>query len=226
MLALVTAAEKEMQAALGKFDAPHVREGEIVSWSHKGRDWLLAVAGVGPINAGITAGRLLERGAKGMVNAGIAGSFDTKRLPTQSVCAVRCETWPDFGLATADGVDPEGIRFSQAERNGVSVTNRVCMDPVAAAREMGLTLPWLETASSLTVSASTGTPELAERLKNEFDADLENMEGFALALACFRAGVPFLEIRTVSNRVGSREGWDFGGALTALKVACAAIVAA
>lgn len=226
MLALVTAAEKEMRAALGKFDAPAVAEGDIVEWSHKGRSWLLAVCGIGPINAGIMAGRLMERGVKGVVNAGIAGSFDTKRLPTQAVCAIRCETWPDYGLATDEGVDPEGIGFAQASRDGVSVTNRICMDPVGAARDMGLTLPWLETASSLTVSASTGTAEQAQRLKNAFDADLENMEGFALALACFRASIPFLEIRTVSNRVGSREGWDFGGALTALKVACAAIVAA
>jgi futalosine hydrolase len=227
MLGLIVSTEKELRAALGKFDdAPGVAEGDMESWTCNGREWLVAVSGVGPVNAGIMAGRLIERGVSGVVNAGLAGSFDTGRLPTQSVCAVRCETWPEYGLATADGVDPEGIGFPLATVDGRSVGNRICMDPVRAAGDMGLSLPWLETASSLTVSAATGTPDGAQGLKTTFDADLENMEGFAVALACVRAGLPFLEIRTVSNRVGSREGWDIGGAFTALKVACGALLAA
>lgn len=225
MIALVSSVDKELRAALAKFDAPVPGEGEILEWRQGERSWLLAVSGVGPVNAGIMAGRLLERGITGMLNVGIAGSFDMKRLPMQSVCAVRCETWPDYGLAGSDGIDPDGLGFPLASMEGKAVGNRICMDPVRAAGDMGLTLPWIETASSLTVSAATGSEERALALKKEFDADLENMEGFAMALACARLGLPFLEIRTVSNRVGSREGWDVGGAFTALKVACGALLA-
>jgi futalosine hydrolase len=44
------------------------------------------------------------------------------------------------------------------------------------------------------------------------------MEGFSLALACLQAGIPFLELRTISNLVGSRkpEHWKLDDALQAL----------
>ncbi len=47
------------------------------------------------------------------------------------------------------------------------------------------------------------------------------MEGFAAAYAAMQAGLPFLEVRTVSNMVGSRdsEDWDIKGALKALGTA-------
>jgi futalosine hydrolase len=41
------------------------------------------------------------------------------------------------------------------------------------------------------------------------------MEGFALAWPCLKYGIPFAEVRCVSNVVGSRqkEDWDIRGAL-------------
>ena len=53
------------------------------------------------------------------------------------------------------------------------------------------------------------------------------MEGFALALACALAGTPFLELRTVSNRVGARppRDWDLAGALAGLARTAAQLLA-
>jgi len=47
------------------------------------------------------------------------------------------------------------------------------------------------------------------------------MEGFALGLVAAKSGIPFLEIRSVSNAVGSRQkkDWDFPAAFRALKEA-------
>jgi len=44
------------------------------------------------------------------------------------------------------------------------------------------------------------------------------MEGFGVALAAWQAGVPFLEVRAISNQVGerSKHNWRIGPALTAL----------
>ena len=55
-------------------------------------------------------------------------------------------------------------------------------------------------------------------MANRYRAELENMEGFAVAYACARAGVPCVEIRAVSNKVGPRaaDEKDFPGALAAL----------
>lgn len=46
---------------------------------------------------------------------------------------------------------------------------------------------------------------------------IENMEGAAFFYACLQCGVPFLELRAVSNRVGDPfPEWDVRGAVTAL----------
>ena len=44
------------------------------------------------------------------------------------------------------------------------------------------------------------------------------MEGFGVATACALAGVPFAEVRAISNAVGPRDrgAWRIGEALAAL----------
>jgi futalosine hydrolase len=50
------------------------------------------------------------------------------------------------------------------------------------------------------------------------DAVAEGMEGFGVATAAVDAGVPFGEVRTISNLVGPRDraGWRIPDALAAL----------
>lgn len=71
---------------------------------------------------------------------------------------------------------------------------------------------------SLTVAGVSASFVRARDLWNRYHAELENMEGFAVAYACARAGLPCVEIRSVSNKVGPRtkEEKDFPGALQAL----------
>ncbi|MNI97933.1 Futalosine hydrolase [compost metagenome] len=48
------------------------------------------------------------------------------------------------------------------------------------------------------------------------------MEGFGVAVAARRLGLPVLEIRAISNAIGprQRELWKIGDALQALELAC------
>ncbi|MCU4747380.1 futalosine hydrolase [Streptomyces sp. G-5] len=82
-------------------------------------------------------------------------------------------------------------------------------------------------APVLTVSTATGTAaRAAELVRRHPGAAAEAMEGFGVAEAAARAGVPVLEIRTVSNAVGPRDraAWRIGEALTALTEAFARMV--
>ena len=61
--------------------------------------------------------------------------------------------------------------------------------------------------------------EATGRMRREiFDADFESMEGAAFMYACRVAGVPFAQVRAVSNRVErrNRAGWDLVGAVQRL----------
>lgn len=221
MICVVTATSKEMKSAFGFAGAPAVAQGETVEFELNGRKLLLAVSGVGLVNTAMTAGRLLEtEGLTGVVNLGIAGAYDVEEFPLGTAAYVWQETWPEYGLLDEDGrVDPKAIGFPQGEVGGRQVWNRVLLNPVNDAESMGLTMPEKAgRASSVSVSGVTGAADRAGWLKTAYNGDIENMEGFALAFATMQKGLPFLEVRTISNLVGSRyeEDWDLKGALSAL----------
>lgn len=190
-----------------------------------GRDVLLVVTGVGPVNAALEMGLALggRRDISGVLNLGVAGSFDALAAPLGAPVAATREIWPEYGLADEMGwVDARGIGFPQLEdpgNPGGHIWDAVVLDPGQAAQAMGLNLPpaWTEGAS-LTVAGVTGTPGRALAMRERTKALTENMEGFPLALACRMRGLPFLEIRTVSNLVGERDQsmWRMREALTGL----------
>lgn len=224
-IAIVTATVREMRAALGSAGPlPALERGSIVPWKHPlkrgGDDHLLVVTGLGLLNSALVLGRALERSSvSGVLNIGVAGSFDLDRLPMLSPCVVNREIWPEYGLLGQDGLDPRGLGFALGHARGREIWDHIDLSPGDSAREMGLELPdKLPTATSLTVSGVTGTRDRAEELAQRYVADIENMEGFALAYACELAGLPFVELRVVSNLVGSREKehWNLSGALKKL----------
>lgn len=121
------------------------------------------------------------------------------------------------GLAGATGLDPGalvvGTEAVYADiAAAIAVVSRVEPDQalVAIAKEA------LPEAAALPIvtSASVG------RLRGSEPQGLlvEAMEGFGVLRACGVAGVPALEVRAVSNRLGEedRERWEIGRGLDAL----------
>ncbi len=71
----------------------------------------------------------------------------------------------------------------------------------------------------LTVSTATGTRATADELATRFpEALAEAMEGFGAATAARALGLPFAEVRAISNLVGPRDkgSWRLAEALAAL----------
>ena len=192
-LLLALATEQECRAACpGLTTCPP--EHELAPYRLAGREILLCITGVGPINASIAMGRALaQRGDISTVwNIGLAGSFDLALAPLGSVWLVREEIYPEYGLvADMPGADARALGFAQY----ADVWDRLPL-PVA-----GDALPQ---AASLTVAGVTNSPVRAAALYARYKSLLENMEGFAVALACLRAGIACHEARVVSNLVGSR----------------------
>lgn len=231
MIALCFATPREMEAALAPLcPPPHLGRGghATVELPGPGKTRVL-VTGISPVNAGLSLGLFLGRhpDTTGVVNLGVAGSFDPETLPLRAVALPLRETWPEVGLHDGEAADPRGIGIALAEQQGRRVWDTVEINPAGAAKAMGLALdPAWPQAPSLTVAGASATLERAASLYARHAALLENMEGFALALACLRCGLPFLEVRTVSNRVGSRppRDWDLDGALAALGAALAKLL--
>ena len=235
-LLLVFAAREELGAVFPNAVSPDVvdwPEHEPVSCALEGRSCTVCLTGVGPVNAAVGVGRALalrpDVGA--VVQVGLAGSFDLARAPLGSVWRVQREVWPEYGLAGSAGVDARALGFPQWTGSRGTVWDSLSLpDPLAAgpeasektsggwAAQAGLHCD-LPATTAITVAGVTGTPERAARLCSRYGALLENMEGFAVALACARRGIPLLEVRVVSNLVGSRapEHRAFGTALERMR---------
>lgn len=229
---LSVATAKEYKAAFAPLGAPTPPEpGEAVFWRRGGREFLVVVTGVGPVAAALSLGLALGRHAAidlaGVVNCGIAGSFDLTAAPLGGLVVATAEVFPEYGLRGECGTDARALAFPQLRIGGQPVFDRLPLDPEAAIRAMGLPRP--ESAARgtcVTVAGVTATTGRAEILARKYAAMAESMEGFAGALATAAAGLPFLELRTISNRVGARPpmDWDLAGALAALGRATACLL--
>ena len=171
-------------------------EKELSFWKPR-HDVELLVTGVGPVEAACSVTRALaQQRYRLLVNAGLGGAIDGAAEIGDGV-AVSDEV---LELGLEDGrpiVLPEGH----------GVVDRVHSDIrlVAAVANRGCRV-----VRGITVSRVTSSEETAERIAR-LGAGVESMEGFAALRAAQLAGVPAIELRGISNRVGSREqsGWSF-----------------
>lgn len=168
------------------------------------------VCGVGPAAAAAaTARTIAENSHMGraydvVVNAGICGAFRGKArigdllIATDSVAA-------ELGVALP-------WRFQPIDEIGFG-TNRIGCNTVLTVAVEGVR------GEILTLASITGSDGLAANLAHRHpDAIGEAMEGFGVATAAQQAGLPFAEIRAVSNYIGDRdvESWDWAAALKTL----------
>jgi futalosine hydrolase len=181
------------------------------------------VIGFGPVSAAARTASLIARLAPPrVILLGIAGSFDTTRRPIES-----CWT---FSSVILDGVGAgEGEGFLARSALGIPqwpsaadappiqraassppIEDRLALAPHAELPDAGLLL---------TVCAASASAAQARRRSERFDGvAAEDMEGFAVALACAQAGVACSIVRAISNAAGDRDHgkWSVAAALSAL----------
>jgi futalosine hydrolase len=175
----------------------------------------VCVGGVGPVAAAAATARALD-GADLVLCAGIGGGFAPLRPGDIAVAADI--VFADLGAETPDGFVPLSALGLGDEHHRVT--------PKLAVELVDRTGGHLGTV--LTVATVTGTAATCERLRDRFpDAVAEGMEGAGVAAAAAAAGVPFGELRAISNLVGPRDrsAWQLPLALEALGKAVAAAVA-
>ncbi|MBO4159978.1 futalosine hydrolase [Micromonospora antibiotica] len=184
--------------------------------------------GVGPAVAGAATARLLAlaeaagRPYRAVVSAGIAGGF-ADRAPVGATVLASRSVAADLGAESPTGFIPVDELGMPPELLGGGPT--IDTDP-ALLGALRAALPAAVVGAVLTVSTVTGTATSTTALADRHpDAVAEAMEGYAVAVAAAQAGLPFVELRTVSNPIGprDRDGWRMREAFTALTQAARAL---
>ncbi|MEU8296309.1 futalosine hydrolase [Micromonospora sp. NPDC048909] len=188
----------------------------------------VAPVGVGPAVAGAATARLLAlaeaagRPYRAVVSAGVAGGF-TARVAVGGTVLGTASIAADLGAESPEGFIPiDALGMPPALLGGGST---VTADPELLAA-LRAALPAATVGPVLTVTTVTGTAASAEALSRRHpDAVAEAMEGYGVAVAAAQAGLPFAELRTISNPIGprDRDAWRLREALAALTEAAPAL---
>jgi nucleoside phosphorylase len=164
------------------------------------------ICGVGMAECAATTAHLLAglhaagQQPRLVILAGIAGTC-TDTLKTGDTVAVASETIADLGRRNADGSFTP--LFQKNYRAGAIPEN-------------------LASVRSNTVNMAGGVMGEKNVGAAAESAEIENMEGAAFFAVCERFGVPAMEVRTISNRVGQpvdRESLDLAAQNLAAAVA-------
>lgn len=177
----------------------------------------VVIGGVGAAAAAASTAAALGSGEyRLVVCAGIGGGF-VDRTEIGSLVIASEIIAADLGAETPDGFLPlEQLGFGQSR---IQADNASAQALTEAIQQAGLPVTL---SPVLTVSTVTGTEQTARLLEQRVPgAAAEAMEGYGVAVAASQRGIPVLEIRAVSNRVGPRDrsSWRIDEALKALESA-------
>ena len=182
---------------------------------------VVGAVGVGPAAAAAGTARLLALAEaagtpyRAVISAGIAGGFPGRAEVGATVLGARTIA-ADLGAESPDGflpVDQLGFGSNLIEADPTLLTTLATALPAALVGDI------------LTLATVTGTARTAATLQTRHPQALaEAMEGYGVACAAQTAGVPFAELRTVSNPIGPRDraAWRLREAFSALTEAAAA----
>ncbi|MEM1218259.1 MAG: futalosine hydrolase [Bacteroidota bacterium] len=141
-----------------------------------------------------------------IVNAGIAGAL-SEQIMLGEVVLVQSETFGDLGAEDQTG------KFLSLSELGL-------LDPQAPPFQNGVISgtnpprlwPDLRRVTGTTVQLVHGEAERIQRFRAQNNAEVESMEGAGVAYVAALEGIPYLQLRSISNYVEprNREAWKIG----------------
>jgi futalosine hydrolase len=173
----------------------------------------MVLTGIGKANAAAGVARVLDlHRHSAILNIGIGGALPGADLGLGTVVGATASVYADEGLQTPAGFqDCAALGFPLGPFEGSAIPG----DP-GLLRVLG---PLCDlTARIATVSTCSGTGALAAQVGARTGAVAEAMEGAAIAHVAARLGVPFFEVRAISNTTGDRpnQRWEIPRALDAI----------
>ncbi len=214
---LVVAAEIELEAVLTGLAWTAEPWHEFESRVELGPKFDVVCTGIGKANAAAAVASAADPARhKSILNLGIAGSLPGSGLNLRELVIATESSFSDEGVQTPDGFVPcheMGFPIGNFPGAAVLASQQVMRRLSVALRSLNP-----RTAPIATVSTCSGTNELARTIQDRTGAIAECMEGAAVGLAAQRAGIPFAEVRVISNTTGDRNSqvWDLKGSLSVL----------
>ena len=180
------------------------------------------ITGVGMVATAARTAHALSRQRYDLAfNFGVGGSFDPA-LHRRQVVHVVSDRLAELGAQDGDQfLTAQQLKLVGSEEFPFS--GGLLVNPAPPDSEA---LRGLPEVSAITVSTVHGDETAIAEVRARFNPQIESMEGAAFMYACLIAGVPFAQVRAISNAVErrNRAAWDLEGAIESLGQSAVAIL--
>lgn len=197
-----------------------IRHTVFVDGILKGQHVVVALTGIGKVNAAMTTILMIELfEPKEILFTGIAGAVNPDLSPGDLVIG-KMLAYHDFGMLTPEGLlhQPTRNPFTMKE-NPEYFRSDSSLVKLAEAAGKKLTLekisdgaisrsPKILTGTIVTGDIFVASETATKDLRNQLNAEATEMEGAAVAQVCHQQKVPFLVIRSMSDNAGSNAQAD------------------
>jgi futalosine hydrolase len=183
----------------------HFRQEENGIFHFGGRAIIPCITGIGlTATAWHLSRALLTVRPHWAIQAGIAGAFD-RNLALGDVVSVVSEQLCHLGAEEQDGSITDVFDLGLMSPDEPPFFQKKLHNPAAASAA------FLPTVHGLTVHTVHGQSASVEKARQKYpEVQIESMEGAAFFYGCLSEGLPFVEIRSISNYVEARNraAWD------------------
>ncbi len=207
-IAIVAATKMEIEPLVNFLDS-NTTKNSPHQYRFNDYDIDILISGIGILHTSYTLmDYLMDHRPDFWIQAGIGGAFD-QGLAIGNVYAIESEILVDFGAQEKDGriIDPFELEWFQP--NDFPYENKILKchhisDDLST-----------QIASGMTTMHSHGLVASIQELKNTNHGQVENMEGAAFFYISLRESLPFLSLRSISNKVEERnkENWNINLAI-------------
>lgn len=147
-----------------------------------------------------------------ILQAGVAGCLDPN-LPLTKIVMVENESVGDLGVEENSFKTLFDLNLLDA--NASPWKNKKLSNNISRLKTVGLTI-----VDGVTVNEISTNKERIAYYREQLNASVESMEGAALHFVALQEGIPFLQMRSLSNFVGERDKskWVMGMAIGNLNI--------
>lgn len=195
---IVSATKFEIEAVINQMKTSS-HSGKLISCTNGKNEIDFLITGVGMVATGYYIGKYLSQEYDFALNVGICGSFN-RSLEIGSVVNIYEDCFSELGAEDGDGF----LTLNELNLEGTTSFSNL-KSQISNPR-----IDELSKVNGITVNTTHGTLQSIENVFRKFHPMVESMEGASFMFACENEGVPFAQIRAVSNFVEhrNRDAWN------------------
>jgi len=219
---VVTATEAEVAALVTSLEPLSGRSSRLKSYAHEPHSVDILTTGVGMVATATWCSGVFARERYDLVlNAGVCGSF-RPALPPGSVVHVTTDRIADLGAEDGDAF----LSVQELQLLGEDEFPWTRGRLVNSAPPLNEALRQLPVGDAITVNTVHGNDVTIASAVERYNPHVESMEGAAFMYSCLVHGVPFAQVRAVSNIVErrNRAAWTLRESIDALATTLVKII--